>query len=72
MKGLSKFIKKKKNSRKKSNTKNKYVCRPYLKFSDPLPETHLIGYLAQEANLNIKLPNFVYLYQDFKECVPKI
>ena len=27
--------------RKKNNLK-KYVCLPYLKLSDPLPETHLL------------------------------
>ena len=26
--------------------KEKYVCLPYVKFSDPLPETHLFSYLA--------------------------
>ena len=30
-------------STKKNNLK-KYVCLPYLKFSDPLPETHLFFY----------------------------
>ena len=25
--------------------KKKYVCLPYLKFSDPLPETHLICFI---------------------------
>ena len=32
-------------SRKKKYFK-KYVCLPYLKFSDPLPESHLFFYLA--------------------------
>ena len=30
-------------SRKKKN-KKKYVCLPYLKFSDPLSETHIFIY----------------------------
>ena len=30
---------------KKKIIKKKYVCLPYLKFADPLPETHLF-YLA--------------------------
>ena len=30
---------------KNNNTKN-YVCLPYLKFSDPLPEKHLFFYLV--------------------------
>ena len=28
------------------NDLKKYVCLPYLKFSDPLPETHFFFYLA--------------------------
>ena len=34
-------------SREKKQKKN--VCLPYLKFSDPLPETHLFFYLAIAA-----------------------
>ena len=30
----------------KKNDQKRYVCLPYLKFSDPLPETHLFLYLA--------------------------
>ena len=30
----------------KENKIKKYVGLPYLKFSDPLPETHLLFYLA--------------------------
>ena len=36
--------KKKKNKIKKKI--KRYVCRPYLKFSDPLPETHLYFHLV--------------------------
>ena len=28
--------------------KKKYVCQPYLKFSDPLPKTQILFYLAKE------------------------
>ena len=31
---------------KKKNPERRYVCLPYLKFSDLLPETHLMFYLA--------------------------
>ena len=30
----------------KKKNRQKYVCLPYLKFSDLLPETHLFFYLA--------------------------
>ena len=54
---LSKFIKLYPSNQKKKKKKyvcllfrffpeKKYVCLPYLKFSDPLPKTHIFSYLA--------------------------
>ena len=41
------FFQKKKASKKKKKKKKRFVCLiPYLKFQDPLPETHLFFYLA--------------------------
>ena len=43
---LSKCIKLYSSHPQKNNQKKKYVCLPYLKFSDLLPETHLYFYLT--------------------------
>ena len=40
-------------------SKKKYVCLPYLKFSDLLPETHLLFYLALAEQFILVLPDYV-------------
>ena len=44
----------------------KYVCLPFLKISDPLPETHLFFYLAQAIILLMRWLSFGY---DVAVCV---
>ena len=43
-------------SSRKKVIKKKYVCLPYLKFSDPLPETHIFFILPNQGNWS-----FLYL-----------
>ena len=45
----------------KRKVKKKYVCLPYLKFSDPLPETHLFFYLVYAFTYHMFTYLFLYL-----------
>ena len=43
--------------------KKKYLCLPYLKFSDPLPETHL--FFIWPGGKHSKIPNtFLFLFSN--------
>ena len=42
-------------------SRKKYVCLPYLKFSDPLPETHFFFYLALWEFWKCRCYCFTYL-----------
>ena len=51
-------------SRKKIVNLNKYVCLPYLKFSDRLPETHLFFLFGLNSIKWVKSSNMqVILYE---------